>query len=182
MIYFDAAGERHEISAVVASVDIPTGITPAEAAQLLELAEARRVLEVGSWYGFSTVLMAHSAALVVAVDHHQGDDDAGHEETLPAFLRNLERFRLGNKVVPLVADVAAAVPFLPDRYFGLIFLDASHDQDSVERDIKVCWPKLQLGGWFAFHDYGRFGVKPPVDRLAGGRLLHVDSLAWLRKG
>lgn len=124
--------------------------------------------------------MARPADLLVAVDHHRGDPDAGYSDTLPIFLENLRRYEVADCVIPLIGDVALAVPLLPDRYFGLVFLDASHDHASVERDIAVCWPKLAKGGIFAFHDYGRFEVAGPVDAL-GYKLKVVDSLAWLVK-
>jgi predicted O-methyltransferase YrrM len=130
--------------------------------------------------GFSTIVMARPADLVVAVDHHRGDPDAGFGNTLPAFLENLQRYEVADCVIPLIADMEIAVPLLPDAYFGLVFLDASHDRLSVARDIAVCWPKLAPGGVFAFHDYGRFEVAGPVDAL-GYKMTIVDSLAWLLK-
>jgi hypothetical protein len=124
--------------------------------------------------------MARLADLVVAVDHHHGDSDAGFDETLPAFLANLRRYDVADCVIPLIASSEFAVPLLPDAYFGLVFVDASHDEASVLQDLDLCWPKLERGGAFAFHDYGRFQVAGPVDRL-GLKVRVVDNLAWVVK-
>ena len=52
----------------VAGVMISTSLTEAESGRLLELAVGKLVLEIGSSYGYSTVLMATVARHVITVD------------------------------------------------------------------------------------------------------------------
>lgn len=40
-----------------------------------------------------------------------------------------------------------------DDYFDFIYIDASHDYDSVKEDLNIWWPKLKNGGVFSGHDY-----------------------------
>lgn len=58
------------------------------------------------------------------------------------------------------------------RFFGpvhLLFVDGSHEQGDVRRDIEGWTPKIPLGGFAAFHDYyetqleDSFGVRLAVD-------------------
>lgn len=56
-------------------------------------------------------------------------------------------------VTLLVSDSArAANLFAFDSVFS-VFVDAAHDADSVERDVKAWWPRLKPGGWIAGDDY-----------------------------
>ena len=49
-------------------------------------------------------------------------------------------------------EVAAC---LQDRSLHFAFIDAAHDETSVAADIRAWWPKIQVGGFLAGHDYGR---------------------------
>jgi predicted O-methyltransferase YrrM len=145
--------------------DIPTSISPAEAARLIELARDARVLEIGSWWGFSTVAMAQVARHVVAVDHHRGDDHAGHDESLRPLVANLERFDVRDSVTVMIGRSASVLPRLERSQYDLAFIDAYHTTEAVLEDARLVMPLVRKGGKIAFHDYGRFGVKEAVDDL-----------------
>jgi predicted O-methyltransferase YrrM len=65
---------------------------------------------------------------------------------------------------------------LPPVY-DLVFVDGSHDRESVSRDAALARGVLKPGGLLAFHDYGNrdFGVTEAVDELlrGGAELLNV---------
>jgi len=57
---------------------------------------------------------------------------------------------------------------MPDQSFDFVFIDASHDYESVKADILAWLPKVKKDGWICGHDYEveNFpGVKQAVDEL-----------------
>jgi predicted O-methyltransferase YrrM len=149
---------------------IRSGIKDDEAEVLRDLARGRRVLEIGSWFGFSTVLMAQVAEMVHAVDWHQGDDItrnvAGYKgETLGAMWANLTKYGVRKKVVMHVGSSDAVLPLFAHRSFDFAFHDSYHSTERVSRDIGLMLPLIKEGSLLAIHDYGRYGVKDAVDAL-----------------
>jgi predicted O-methyltransferase YrrM len=77
------------------------------------------------------------------------------------------------------------LPDLPPVY-DVVFIDGSHDYESVKRDADLALGRLTDNGVLAFHDYdsGRDeGVTRAVDELISGGatlLSRADSLAVLR--
>ena len=165
---------------VAGRIDIPTALTESEQRCLAELARGGVVLEVGAQHGASTVAMAREAQLVHSVDWHRGDPDAGEGDTLLDYWRNLHVYGVRDRVVAHVGDAAVVLPSLRPGSFAGAFLDGWHREDAVRRDIALAEPLVRRGGWFAVHDYGRFGVAPGVDDFVervGGTIRLVDSIA-----
>jgi hypothetical protein len=53
---------------------------------------------------------------------------------------------------------------------GLVFIDGSHDYESIKSDFEAWWPKVQVGGIIAFHDYiSKTGVGIFVDEIMYSR-------------
>lgn len=122
-----------------------------EAAELRRLAVNANVLEIGSYRGRSTVVMAEVARLVVAVDHHEGDSGC-RGGTIAPFLANLEKHGVKGKVVPIIADSVSACAVLMSGQFDLAFIDGDHATESVIRDIRAARRLMRPGGVMAFHD------------------------------
>jgi hypothetical protein len=148
--------------------DVQGWLYAEEGQRLYELAQDKRVLELGSYCGLSTICLAQSACVVYAVDtflatgtphEHRGQD------TFEIFQTNLVRYNLSAKVVSLRGRFAEVLPGLSER-FDFIFVDGSHDYESVRQDIALVLPLLNCPGLLGFHDYGKPdlpGVKPAVD-------------------
>jgi predicted O-methyltransferase YrrM len=161
-------------------IEIPTALTDDEKRCLAELARGAVVLEVGSQQGASTVAMAREAKVVHAVDWHRGDPAAGEGDTLLSYWRNLHVFGVRERVVTHIGDSALVLPSLRPGAFSGVFLDGCHEEEAVRRDLALAQPLVEPGGWFAFHDYGRFGVAPVVDEFvesSGLPMRLVDSIA-----
>ncbi len=145
---------------------IETSLTAAEAAELRRLAVGKVVLEVGAAFGFSTVVLARAASLVVSVDHHNAHG------SLEAFRRNLDAHRVSGKVVPILAGSQAALPLLaPGGMFDLAFVDGDHRASGVRYDATQALRLVRPGGVLAFHDYGEYTcpeVAPALDALFDG--------------
>jgi hypothetical protein len=141
---------------------ILTAITEEEMDTLIALAIGRRVLEVGSQYGASTVAMAQVATCVWALDHHRGDEHSGVQDTLVPFLANTRHLRGADLVIPVVGDYREVMGNLHEGAFGLVFLDAVHNTPAVAQQLYFA---KHLSDVIAVHDYGLFGVAAAVDEF-----------------
>jgi SAM-dependent methyltransferase len=153
-------------------------------------------VEVGSWKGRSTsfagpVCNANDTRLV-CVDHWSGSRDVladryaaalAVEDVEATFRANMSALGILVEVIaaPSVAAAARFEPGSVDR----VFLDASHDHDSVAEDLRVWSERLRPDGLLAGHDYAdkHPEVRAAVDELAAERDLVVRrgprSIYWL---
>lgn len=141
---------------------IETGISQVEADYLQEMARGKRVLEIGSAFGGSTVSMALTASEVWAVDPHEAIK--GSYGTLTD---NLRRYGVRFKVHILVHASEVILPTLiwSNHFsFDLVFIDGDHSAAAVERDALNA---MKLAPLLIFHDYGSSEpeVAPVLDRI-----------------
>jgi predicted O-methyltransferase YrrM len=146
------------------------------------------VLELGAFYGYSTVVMASVAELVYSIDWHMGDEHAGLYETWDGYKANLIGYRVADRVVAIRGRFEDEVPLLRDR--GVVvdgaFLDGHHSEESVSRDLDLALMLVKPGGFVAFHDYGRceatghagFRITEVADRFGVAGV--TGTLAWGR--
>lgn len=160
-------------------------LTENEGRELARLAEGKVVLEIGSYAGRSTICLAQKAKNVAAVDTFDGRGTAMEGRTLDLFKRNMRRHGVDKRVNPLQGASAEMLPNLPP-IFDLIFIDGSHDRESVLRDAELAANLLRPEGVLVFHDYQRpedMGVTAAVDEIlaGGGTLLsRCETLAVVR--
>lgn len=136
-----------------------------EAKLLAELACEKRVLEIGSFCGRSTISMAQVAQEVVAVDHHKGDADVGQTDTLKEFTENLTAYGVASKVKVHVKKFADVCRDLPEKYFDLAFVDGAHDAESAAHDTREARRLVRNGGIVAVHDWDVPGVRQGVSTV-----------------
>jgi len=167
--------------------DIDGWLSETEGAALADLARGKRVLEIGSFCGRSTVCIARTAAAVIAVDYFDGRATPKPGDTSHAFFDNIKRYGLDDKVRAChPAETLAGK-------FGFVFIDGDHSKEAVEADIAKAVEVLEPGGLIAFHDYrtkpGQHdggwdpGVTAAVDDLVarGGEIIAThDTLAVVR--
>lgn len=145
-----------------------------------------RVLEVGSFRGYTTKILAEhtpAQACIVAFDRDPRHGSAYRNIPIAGKIRR----RVGT-----VSEEAFAAD--PRGSYDFIFLDADHTYDAVKHDTEVLLPLLAPGGIFVWHDYanwGRFSRKNGVpealhemaDRLplaaVGGSWLAIHMPFWL---
>ena len=149
---------RTEIAALVADVD--GWLTPRECEALFACARRCRgrgvIVEIGSWKGRSTIVLAaasrsQSQTPVHAVDPHAGIAARGHQPTFADFERNLARAGVADLVHPHRQTSAEAARTF-EHPVELIFIDGAHDHASVLADFTAWFPKVVEGGVMAFHD------------------------------
>jgi hypothetical protein len=167
--------------------DVLGWLTFDEGKALWRFAEGKRVLEIGSYCGRSTICLAQSADTVHSVDPHDGRGTAEPRKTLAELRTNLGRYGVEN-VKAFVGTLEQSIDecqHAPSELYDLIFIDGAHDLESVRRDINECRGLLAPDGLLAFHDYRNIdpGVTQAVDELiaAGGEMLSThDTLAVVR--
>lgn len=133
----------------------------------------KTVVEIGSYLGASTCFIATllpSDGVVYAVDHWQGNQEwtthSGFKEAqslfYQKFLSNVIHKGLCEKIIPMKMPSVEAAKLLtvtPD----LVFLDGSHDFDSVYQDISTWFPLLEKEGILCGDDFN-WGQGKPVKR------------------
>jgi predicted O-methyltransferase YrrM len=129
------------------------------------------LLEVGSYCGRSTILLAEAARLTgtvaVTVDHHRGseeqqvgweyhdaslvDPEVGLMDTLPRFRRTLHAAGLEDQVIALVGR-SPQVAAMWGRTLGLVFVDGGHTDEHATADYEGWVPHLAADGLLVVHD------------------------------
>jgi predicted O-methyltransferase YrrM len=160
--------------------DIPGWLNPDEGKALAELARGKRVLEIGSFCGRSTVCMARTARKVTAADYFDGRGTPKPQDTRAIFDEILRRHGVTDKVVAVSPDDLDCIsgPYLGP--FDFIFIDGAHNRDAVAADIIKARDLLADGGLIAFHDYNRPtdpGVTEAVDDFVrdGAEILSITN-------
>jgi predicted O-methyltransferase YrrM len=136
-------------------------------------AEARPVVEIGSYCGRSTVVLGAVVktvcpeARVHAIDPHEGEvarDIPAGPSTLERFLKNINDAGLAD-VVELIPKRSFEVAW--SQQIGFLFIDGLHDYDNVARDFAHFQGWLTPSSYVGFHDYDRAspGVVDFVDQL-----------------
>jgi predicted O-methyltransferase YrrM len=142
---------------------IKSSITNNEAAKLAELAKRKTALEIGSAYGYSTLIIAQAARHLTTIDPHT--EREGSRQALEA---NLQAAELEGRVTILTQPSQAILPNLTTR-FDLAFIDGDHTEPAITQDLRNAWALLKPGGGLAAHDYDEAqcpDVKPAIDRFA----------------
>lgn len=158
-------------------------LLPSEGKRLAELAAGKRVLEIGSYCGLSTVCIGRTAKHVTALDYFDGRGTPEPRDTLGEFTKNLSRYGIADKV-EIESDPSSYFPVADSK--DLVFIDGAHDYESVVDDIAIARESLAPGGLIVLHDYkhpSHPGVTEAVDELLdeGGALISIhDTLAVVR--
>jgi len=155
-------------------IHIRQGCHPDELRRLYELAgnvpEDGVIVEIGSYLGSSSIVMAHTGRQITCIDCFKaGFDGMGSErvEMLSIFKENTAPYpniKLYN------ATSKEAVKWIK-KPIDLLFIDGDHSLEGVDLDCKLYLPKLKKGGIVVFHDYfneGFPGVPVVVDYYTFG--------------
>lgn len=163
---------------VMAAFEAAKGFMPVDEGLALYAAAAEvaarlrlPVLEVGTYCGRSTILLAAAAreagTVAVTVDHHRGseeqqpgweyhdaglvDPEVGRMDTLPSFRRTVHAAGLEDHVVAIVgrSPQAAALWGTP---LGLVFVDGGHTDEHATGDYEGWAPHVAAEGLLVVHD------------------------------
>lgn len=125
-------------------------------------------LEVGVFEGRTFVWVLENIATHPEARAHCIDlfkDNPGFPDHVPnyypLFRHHVEPYK--NKVYIRRGYTHEELELFPVDEFDLIYIDASHDQPSVERDGRLAFPLLKKGGVMVFDDYGSGECMPGVN-------------------
>ncbi len=162
--------------------------------KLISACKPKIIVELGSWLGVSTCLMAAllpETGKVYAVDHWFGpkgwENRSDFAHVLPTlyqgFLSNVKHLGFCHKIVPVrmtTVEASKALNVVPD----LIYVDTDHEEEDVTRDILAWHPKLAPGGVMCGDDFNIPGVRKAVLNTAMelGQLVCFDDVLWWFSG
>lgn len=125
-----------------------------------------KIVEVGSWKGRSSVFASRAAAIsgstVYCVDTWEGNKGEGldhptvriaqTEDVFSQFLKNTSLYGSDNIIICRgdSAEVASSWGHGP---IDFLFIDASHDYDSVLKDLRAWVPRVKPGGIICGDDW-----------------------------
>ena len=143
-------------------------------------------VEVGSWKGRSTSFIGKicnaNGTRLVCVDHWAGSRDLlqpryeaalAVEDVEQTFRANMRE--LGIEVEVLVMSSVDACYTFPPASVDRVFLDGSHDGESVAADLEAWSTRLKPEGILGGHDYAPKydGLRAAVDGFAARHRLEV---------
>lgn len=146
-------------------------------------------VELGAWFGKSTVCMAElirdsgKAITFYTVDTWQGTPgDQSQTDRLAAsygnaygiFQGNLKTNGVESLVRPIRMRTDQASGTFEDGSLDFVYIDADHSFEGVIQDITSWLPKMKPGGVLAGHDYDL--VRRPVESLLGA--VNNDVTSW----
>jgi predicted O-methyltransferase YrrM len=126
--------------------------------------------EVGTWKGRSTCCMAQLIkrkninAKLYGIDTFLGSDEDIHRSEinilkssnltlLDVFKSNIKNCDVEDIIIPIVSTGTEASKNVKDNSLDFIYLDASHDYESVKEDIETWLPKMKKGSIISGDDY-----------------------------
>lgn len=133
-----------------------------------------RGAELGLWQGalYGYLLDTFPRLAMIGVDNWKGDGlyagkNMAHAEGL---VRKIDTRHAWRSQLLKMSTVEAARQ-VPDRTLDFVFIDASHDTESVLADIRAWRPKLKAGGMLTGHDANWPTVSDALDEeLPGWKL------------
>jgi hypothetical protein len=141
-------------------------------------------IEVGCWLGLSTrniaTLLLPNGKLY-AIDHWRGSIEHQHLPILPTlydqFLSNVIHAELTNVIIPMrMSSLEAALQI---RSMGIvpdfIYIDASHDTESVLADLNAWFPFIKGHGILCGDDWTWESVRTAVEIFAEENQLTIEA-------
>ncbi len=150
----------------------------------------KRMIEIGSFVGESTVLFAQSFKEVIAIDPFlEGYDDKDPTSYLFEFdnvyQTYLDRITVYSNIQTIVDTSDNAVKELVGKQFDFVYIDGLHTYEGVKTDIVNYLPLVKTGGVIGGHDYTDkiphlVGVYNAVNEIFG----HPDKVfadnSWIK--
>lgn len=144
----------------------------------------RKMIEVGSYKGESTMLFAASGLFdeIHCIDPHDGYEEANDmlsnswDDVHSEFIRNTRPF--GDMIIHHRDYSYNIVDRFGAQDFDFVYIDAAHDYESVKNDILNY--KSKTNSLFGGHDYLTHpGVTAAVTDVFGAPAKHYQDGSWM---
>lgn len=141
------------------------------------------IAECGCWIGKSSCYLNHKIkSSSKTINHFIFDSFLGNVEwneneiyTLnhevlknklqyDVFMNNRKTFNFENSII-IKGIFSETMKNFPDNFFDFIYIDMSHDTESVYSDLTISYSKLKKNGFMGGHDYNHRNVKLAYDRF-----------------
>lgn len=131
-------------------------------ALLVKITGAKRIFEMGSAIGYSTIWLARAAGPGAKVFYTDGDPDSADRAR-----EYFRRARIGSRVQILVGDAVQLIGQVPGK-FDMIFCDV--DKHQYPAAFREAMPRLRRGGLFVADNALWFGrvARPARDAATRG--------------
>ncbi len=163
-----------------------------------EAKDGYHFVEIGSWLGKSSSYMAVEIAnsgkkiqfdVVDIWDFNNCSDNnyndilkKNSESAFDMFIKNINPVK---NYINIIRGYSKDISVnYEDNSLDFVFIDASHDYDSVKQDLQSWYPKIKIGCVMAGHDYisdYEQNVKRAVDEFFGDTVLVKNTSWFIRK-
>jgi hypothetical protein len=143
------------------------------------------IVEVGSYAGVSTEILALNFKNIIAVDAWLKALELGYaelnEKELQWAVDEFAKVKKRNKNIKTIeAFSSEAAEQIKDESIDCVYIDANHKYEFVKKDILAWRPKVKQGGIIAGHDYKNIlGVRQAVNDVLGTPEKLYDDCSWL---
>lgn len=154
-------------------------------------------VEVGSWKGRSSCFMGveiFNSGKKIKLDcvdtwlgseehrnpnseHYNQELINDHNWLFNIFLKNATK--LNGIITPFRMESITATKLYEDESLNFVFIDASHDYQSVFNDINAWYPKIKKNGFIAGHDFNHLPVKNAVNDLFNQEEIKEKGSCWI---
>lgn len=133
-------------------VDLPVGSLCVLDEQVLFQYGKNIVLELGTFYGRSAILLSLKAEKVYTIDLFTGRPDYPNY-CYASVLRSIARYRKTDNIEVLKGSFSDFKNKFNNDMFDVLFIDGQHTHEAVSCDFEMFYPKVKSGGFILFHDY-----------------------------
>jgi len=138
---------------------------------LTKLAQPRRAIEIGTYFGYSTIHIARGLPVGGMLTTLEIDD-----QVAGIARRNLAGAGVEDRVEIVVGDAAVYLAEVEPESVGLIFIDA--DKRNYPEYLKLCFPLLERGGILVADDafaHGDFAPEAIDDGMGQAEVRAINT-------
>jgi hypothetical protein len=146
---------------------------------ILKRYDSPTIIEVDTWLGSLEFWTTHrqTPERDLMLKH-------GYPQVYYQFIRNVQAAGLGHLITPVPMPSLQAAQYFKymEIQADVIYIDASHEQDDVKRDILAYLPLVKPGGIIFGDDYTSFaGVAIAVKEVFGEMFQVIDNNFWMHR-